>query len=390
MKNTLVEVNDPRTKKEFLLFPVHLYKNDPNWIRPLDKDVESVFDPAKNKLFRHGECIRWILIDENGQTIGRVASFVDHNSASKNDQPTGGMGFFECIQNKEAAYMLFDACRDWLKSKGMEAMDGPVNFGERDRWWGLLIEGFTPPNYLNNYNPPYYREFFESYGFRDYFRQLTFGRPITGEGVNPLLWEKADRIFRNPDYSFVHYHKKDMKKFMNDFLIIYNKGWARFPGVKALTNVHVQGIFSSIKPILDDRLLWYAYHKGEPIAFFLCLPEINVIIRKLNGKLGLIEKLRFAYYLWRKECKKAFGFVFGVVPEFHAKGVEAAIIKAFANVALKPGFQYTQLEMNWIGDFNQAMVHMLEELGSKVVKTLITYRLLFDSTKEFKRHKRLS
>jgi len=177
---------------------------------------------------------------------------------------------------------------------------------------------------------------------------------------------------------------------MSDFLTIYNKGWAKFPGVKPLSDVHVKAIFSSIKPILDDRLLWYAYYKDEPIAFFLMLPEINPIIKKLNGKLNLIGKLRFAYYLWRGICKKSFGFVFGVVPEFQGKGAEAAIIKAYADVALKPGFPYSYLEMNWIGDFNHAMVHMLEELGSKLIKTHITYRLLFDKSKEFKRHKRLS
>ncbi len=142
MNYQIIEVTDKNTRCEFLLLPVKLYKNDKSYIRPLDQDIEKVFDPDKNKLFRQGECIRWILIDNNRNTIGRVAAFIDHKSALKNEQPTGGMGFFDCVDNKEAAFLLFNKCREWLNSKGMEAMDGPVNFGERDRWWGCLVEGF--------------------------------------------------------------------------------------------------------------------------------------------------------------------------------------------------------------------------------------------------------
>src|SRR5688572_29841440 len=134
------EVTSPRHIKEFLQLPVKLYKNEPRWIRPLDKDIENVFDRQKNKTFRHGECIRWILSNDAGETIGRVAAFVNQKTVTKgNDQPTGGMGFFDCIQDQAAAFMLFDQCKNWLQQRGMEAMDGPVNFANRDRWWGLLI-----------------------------------------------------------------------------------------------------------------------------------------------------------------------------------------------------------------------------------------------------------
>src|SRR5688572_21106005 len=123
-------VTTPKDIQEFLMFPVRLYKNEPAWIRPLDKDIENVFDAEANKAFKHGECIRWILQDDSGNTIGRVAAFVNKKLVHKgNDQPTGGMGFFECINDKEAAFLLLDTCKQWLQSKGMEAMDGPINFG---------------------------------------------------------------------------------------------------------------------------------------------------------------------------------------------------------------------------------------------------------------------
>ena len=156
----IVEILTAKHKREFLQLPVQLYKNEKNWIRPLDKDVEAVFDPKENKFFRHGECTRWLLLNQQGNTIGRVAAFWDKHTARKgNDQPTGGMGFFECIQDQEAAFLLFDTCKKWLTDRGMEAMDGPINFGNRDRWWGLLVEGFTEPNYCMPYNFLYYKWF---------------------------------------------------------------------------------------------------------------------------------------------------------------------------------------------------------------------------------------
>ena len=141
----LVEVKDEKQARRFLEVPVHIYKGNPNWIRPLDKDVNEVFNPAKNKAFRSGEVIRWLLLDE-GQPIGRIAAFVNKRYKNKGDQgPVGGVGFFECINNQAAANLLFDQAREWLTEKQVTAMDGPINFGERDKWWGLLVQGFQQP-----------------------------------------------------------------------------------------------------------------------------------------------------------------------------------------------------------------------------------------------------
>jgi len=390
MQYKIIEIQDKRTAREFIEFQVSLYKNDPNYIRPLNKDVENVFDPKKNKLFRQGECIRWILKNKENKTVGRIAAFIDYKSANKNDQPTGGIGFFDCINDQYAANILFDASKNWLQSKGMEAMDGPINFGERDRWWGCLVEGFTPPNYCNNYNFPYYKNLFENYGFKDYFRQITYHTPIDDSQLNPVIREKAKRIMANPNYIFKHIEKGNNDKYALDFLHIYNKAWAKFPGVKPLTETHVKAMFNAIKPIMDEQLIWFGYYEKEPIACFIMIPEINTIIKHLNGKFGLIEKIKFLYYKWRKVCKKSFGFVFGVIPEFQKKGVEGALVMAYAKHALSSKFPYNELELNWIGDFNPAMMHLVEEIGCKPAKIHITYRYLFDRNKEFKRCAKVS
>ncbi|MEN9756049.1 MAG: hypothetical protein RL755_236 [Pseudomonadota bacterium] len=169
----LIEVTNARLEQEFILVNPTIFKGDPNYIRPLDKDVKEVFDPKKNKAFRFGEVKRWILSDKNGNSIGRIAAFVNKKYRTKGDDcPVGGVGFFDCINDQNAADMLFDVARNWLLTKGMGAMDGPINFGERDRWWGLIVEGFQPPLYCMSYSKPYYRELFENYGFQCFFNQL--------------------------------------------------------------------------------------------------------------------------------------------------------------------------------------------------------------------------
>jgi hypothetical protein len=151
----LIEVTDESLAREFIEVNVIINRNDPHYIRPLDKDINEIFDPKKNKTLRHAAITRWILKDNDDKLIGRIAAFVNKKYRNKGDDvPVGGVGFFDCINNIEASEKLFDAAKHWLLQRGMQSMDGPINCGERDRWWGLLVEGFTPPPYCLNYNPP--------------------------------------------------------------------------------------------------------------------------------------------------------------------------------------------------------------------------------------------
>lgn len=380
------EVLTKADKEEFLQLPVRLYKNTPTWIRPLDADVEGVFDSNKNKTFNHGECIRWILFNDQGQVIGRVAAFVNQKTANKgNDQPTGGIGFFDCIEDRQAAFLLFDQCKSWLQGKGMEAMDGPINFGNRDRWWGLLIEGFDrEPNYQCNYNFPYYQKYFEEYGFQVYFYQLTFGRPIQGP-IDARLLEKSLLVEKDPNYRFGYVKKADWGKLPEMVRTVYNKAWAKRGEIPELTEAQARHLIKQMKPIMDEKLLWFGYYKDEPIAFFLSLPEVNQVFKHVNGKLDLLGKLKFVWHKIMKTNKKAFGILFGLAPEHQGKGVDGAIIENFRKFAHGGGISYTYYEMNWIGDFNPKMIRVVEQINAPVVKKHATYRKLFDETKPFKR-----
>lgn len=382
----IIEVTTQAQVRAFLDFPDLLFKSNPNWIRPLDNDIEAVFDKKKNKTYQHGAAIRWVLQNDAGKVIGRIAAFVNDKTTHKgNDQPTGGIGFFDCIHDQAAAFLLFDTGKKWLQDKGMEAMDGPINFGNRDKWWGLLIEGYDrQPNYQCNYNFPYYKDFFEAYGFQVYFYQLTFGRPMMGP-LDTRLAEKAAVAAKDPNYTFRYLSKSD-NSLADKIRYVYNKAWANRGEIPELTMTQANHIVKQMKPIMDEKLLWFAFYKDEPVAFFLSLPEVNQIFKHVNGKLDLLGKLKFVYHRWRKTNKKAFGILFGVVPEHQGKGVDGGLIMAFRKVMQEEYLRYEEYEMNWIGDFNTKMIRVAEQVTPTVVKRHATYRKLFDDAKEFKRY----
>ena len=383
----LIEVKTKSEEQAFIKLPVRLYKKEKNWIRPLDKDIRAVFDPKKNKNYRQGNAIRWVLKDDRGKAIGRIAAFYIKKVSEAEDQPTGGIGFFECIQNQEAANMLFDGAKKWLTDQGMEAMDGPINFGDRNNWWGLLVQGFHEPNYQMPYNHQYYQKLFENYGFQLYFNQYTYKRPM-GSSVDftPRFYERAQSTLDDPDYEFRHITKGEYTKAHEYFHEVYNKAWAGHSGVKPMSMDQAKGVFRQLKPIADVRLLWFAFYKNEPVAFFLSIPELNQIYKYLNGKWNLWSKLVFITLLKMGIVKKGLGIVFGVVPDHQRKGVEGGLVVTFVkSMAWKKGFPYKDIEMNWVGDFNPKMMRVAEQIGSEVFKTHVTYRYLFDRTREFKR-----
>jgi hypothetical protein len=386
----LTEVTNAALAKEFIQVNVQLNRANPAYIRPIDKEIDEVFDPERNKAFRHGEVARWILKDNDGALIGRIAAFVNKRYKNKGDDvPVGGMGFFDCINNQEAADMLLDVARHWLGQRGMEAMDGPINFGERDKWWGLLVEGFVEPLWSMNFNPPYYKELLENYGFQPFFHQLCFGLDPQKKLSDKLLQRHA-ALAADPAYSAEMIKKKNLEKYALDFLRIYNESFAGHGGGKEMRKEQALGLFKQMKPLIDEKVVWFAYHNGRPIGMFVNIPELNQYYKHFNGKFGLLHKLYFLWLRQRGVCRHFTGIVFAVVPDYQAKGVDAYMVGESALVIQPDGF-YTKYEMQWIGDFNPKMVNIARTLGETYVsRKLTTYRYLFDRTKEFKRHPMLA
>ena len=369
--------------KLFLELPLQIYANDANWIRPLNKDIEAVFDKTKNKFYNHGDCTRFLLFD-SGKLIGRIAAFVNEKTAVKEKQPTGGIGFFECVNDIKGAHFMFDHCKNWLTGKGVEAMDGPINFGERNAWWGLIVEGFSPVPYKMNYNKPYYQQFFESYGFQVYFEQHCFSMDPRVQ-LQEKLYVKHGVIAANKDYRFEYLNVKKLAKYAEDFRVVYNKAWVKHGEGKELEPRQVQVLFSMMKPVLDPKIICFVYYKNEPVAFFINLPDINQLFKHFNGKFGWFEKLRFIWMLKKRKSKKFVGIVFGVIPDHQGLGVDSFLIVE-ASTIIRNELQYSDYEMQWVGDFNPKMMAVAESLTSHRNRKLITYRYLFDRGKVFERH----
>ena len=327
--------------------------------------------------------------DNLSNTIGRVAAFINYkaNYQSSTELTVGGMGFFECINDQRAAFALFDCCKHFLQKKNVEVMDGPINFGERNMWWGLLIDGFDiPPIYGMNYHLPYYKNFFEAYGFQIYFKQFTFGRK-TKMPFNERIYGKAKLISQDKRYIFKHIDMRRINIYAEEFKIIYNKAWARHQEVSEMTSHQAYQLIKQLKPIIDPRIIWFGYFERKPIAVFIMLPDVNQIFKHLHGKMDFFRRILFLYYKHTIRIDKMFGLIFGLVPEFQRKGVDGAMIMAAAKIVQKDNFQYKNLELNWIGDFNPKMLVVARQIGGKIVKTHATYRKLFDSTKPFQRMK---
>ncbi len=381
----LQEVRNRRLKKAFLQVPRIIYREDETWVCPLDREIESIFDPKKNVYFKRGEATRWVLYDDRKQLIGRVAAFIDRNSCDKQDPRSGGMGFFECIHGQEAANLLFDAAREWLKERGMEAMDGPVNFGETDKYWGLLVDGFTHPSYEIAYNPPYYQELFETYGFRTYFKQEGFHLDVTNP-LPPRFERIAQRVASNPAYKFEHFRWKDADRYVMDFVNVFNEAWASFKeNFEPLEVSYIKKTLKKARAIIDEEFIWLAYSNGKPIAIYLMYPDVNLILKHLNGRLNLPAMLLFLYLKRKRTMTRARGVLMGVIPAFQNRGIEAGIIMNLVRVfARKP--HYTEIEFSWVGDFNPKMRQIFLSVGCTSVKHYITYRYLFDRNATFHRY----
>ena len=383
---TLVEVNDELTEKAFIELPVKLYKDSPNWIRPLDGDIKKVFDKDKNPCFREGgECVRWLLKDNNNNYIGRVAAFINSVTYKLDSYSVGQMGFFECINNKDAAFVLFEKCEEWIREKGMDAMEGPVNFGQRMEWWGLLTDGFDePPVYMMPYTHDYYVAFFEAYGFKDYYKQFTLRTVLSVNSMSKIIVWKSDRLLKNPDYKVLSYGDIGKERAIDALLEVYNKAWnLEVHGVNNITREQVNAIYKNLQPIIDKDIIFFAFHKDQPIGFFFMMPEINEAIKHVNGKLDFMGIAKFMYHLKVKKIKIILGQLFGVVPEFQGRGIEAVMIKKLVEYTEAKKRSYGFIDLNWIGDFNPQMLHLMEYIGAKPVRTHVTYRKILKEGIEF-------
>lgn len=380
-----VLVDDITTLNQFHKIPEIIYASDSNFIPHLRQDIDKIFDPKKNKLLKNGKAKQWIFKNSENQLVGRVAAFINPKTAYSEKQPTGGIGFFESINDQKTANFIFNTAKDWLMSEGMEAMDGPINLGERNQFWGLLTKNFEDPSsYGMNYNPEYYQQLWENFGFKTYFNQYLYKRPVLLP-VQEVFKRKTENLMADGDVYVTNIVGKPLEKVSEDFRVVYNAAWGGHDHFKPISKEVADKIINALKPVIDRRIMIFAFHNETPIGFFINIPELNEIFKYVNGNLNWLGKLKFLYHKWKQTPQTMVGIVFGVSREWQGKGVEGAMIDWAGDYVTK-NTKYKEIVMTWIGDFNPKMLKVCRNLGAERYREMKTYRYLFDRTATFERY----
>ena len=361
------EVNTVADIKSWHQFSRDLYVNDDYYVSHIDQDIDLIFNVNENSEFKTGDAKRWVAVLED-KLVGRISAFYNHKSHH------AGLGFFDCIDNQVIANHLFDTGIKWIKKNGFNRIEAPVNFGERDKYWGLLVSGFNSPSYQENYNFPYYQKLFENYGFKVCIEQTTSeGRH---DSINLSKYQRfAERISRNSSYRIEHYSHRKSEKFIKDFVIIYNDAWKHHAHFVPFTNDRVRKLFTEMKLIIREELLIFMYDNDRPIGFYLSIIELNQIFKHIDGNMNWWGKLKFYYFLKTQKITKIRGIIFGVINKYQNKGLNALMIMDLYKTMLKnPYIEST--ELSWIGDFNPKMHALFKSTNAKPIKVHFTYQKL--------------
>lgn len=367
--------------KDFYKVDKDLYKDDPNWVCPISQVVEGLFHESTNHLMKDGANCRWILY-HNNKPIGRIAAFWTDLKSKRSDIHSGGIGFFECINSQEAANILFKTAITWLKNEGMHVVDASIVPGDNYNFWGILIDGFEPQAHGMPYNPSYYKELFENYGFQIYFEQNSYHVDLTKEFPQRHI-EYAQKIIDSNEYSYKHTENKNLEPYIQNVTDVYNDVWSSFHADwKPVKVEYFEKVIRKLKPISNEKFIWFAYKNEKPIGMAIALPDLNQIIKPFKGKLNLLNKLKLGLKI--KKVSRARLMVYGVHPDYHNKGVAAALFKKVTDAMKEEGIK--ELEMSWVGDYNPRVNKIYKHLGnSHHAKTHATFRFMIDENLEFKR-----
>lgn len=380
------EVINKKNKRDFANVIRNIYKNDPEWICPLDKQIENVFNPDVNPCFQYGAACRWILKDNKGNPAGRIAAFINERKIMNQPVRVGGIGFFECINNTDAANRLFDTAVMWLKERNMQAMDGPVNFGENDRFWGLLVEGFTATPFTTNYHKRYYRNLFEDYGFKVLYEMFS-NEVDLHKKMDDRFTKIADWLSKKNDIVFRHASLSNLPEFAEYFREIYNDAWQFHDGFTPISSEQANRFASEMRHLIIDKFCPFAFVKGEPAGFIIATPDLNQIFKKFNGRPNLFDLLLFKqrsknnFFWYRKKgiLTKGHAIAIGIKPKFQQHGIETGMMMSSLDAVRALGFK--KIELRWAGDFNPKIIKLHQAVGAYPVRKHVTFRYMFDKGK---------
>jgi len=365
----IVVVEGKAALKEFINLPWSIYASYPNWVPPLKKEVERLLDTEKHPFWEFSERILF-LARRGSETVGRIAGIVDGHYNQVHNEKMGIWGFFECADDPEAAAALFSRVEDWVTQKGMTFLRGPLNPSMNNET-GLLIEGFQyPPVVGMTYNPPYYQRLIESCGFEKEKDLLAF--LIDGEYKLP---EWMDRLAeRTANKKGVRIRHVDPKKMDAEFALIrdiYNDSWSGNWGFVPLTENEMKEIQKNVKPFADPDLVFFIYYDDEPAAVCVIFPNVNPLLKRLNGSIGLMGIIKALLY--RREITGLRLIMFGIKEKYRQLGLPMLAFHHIYQVAREKK-HYQDLEMGWTLEDNESINFLTEETGAKKYKTYRIFR----------------
>jgi len=365
----IIPVTTTAEFKKFIRLPYRLYKNDPVWIPPLRTEVSKQFDRKRNPTLNHCEYALFMLEREN-EIIGRIAAFTHNIALQEWKDSVGLFGYFECIDDSDAANALLDAAAGWLRGKGMKFMRGPWSFVSQE--WGLVIEGFTPsPTVMAPYNPEYYINHITGYGFEKVKDLLVYYISVA-EGYNI-----PDRILTLTDDVAKRYNIRtrqlDMRDYDNEVarvIDLSNKSLIDNWGYTQVTREEAEAIAADLKSILHPRGVIFAEDSaGRPVGFAITIPDINTLIRDLGGRLLPFGWLKVLLGLPRLRRYRLFAL--GVLPEYQGKGIDSLIYRALYEALYSPDIW---LEINYVLEDNAPMNNAIIKLGAKPLRRYRIYQ----------------
>jgi GNAT superfamily N-acetyltransferase len=370
-KIEVAEVSSRRDRDAFIKFPWRIYANDPAWVPPLIIERKTFLDRKHHPFYQHGDAALF-LARSGGDIVGRIMASDDPNYNSLHQTNVGCFGLFECVNDRDVAGALFQAAADWLRNKGRTEVMGPIDYST-NYVCGLLIDGSQfPPTILTAHNPPYYQDLIENCGFTKLKDWYAWWFDDPAKAVTHLR-RFAERVRQNRPVTIRPANLKNLRGESRRLRRIYNQAWEKNWGFVPFTEPEIEFMTREMKPLLIPEFAWIAELGDEPVGFILCLPDINVALRHLNGRLtgfglpiGLIKLL-----FYKRRIRKGRLIALGVIEKYRRAGIaELLVLRIIEEAMLKRGFTG---EMSMTLEDNFMINRFLEAIGARRYKTYRIY-----------------
>jgi len=363
-------VTTPAEQELFLDVPARVYANDPHWVPPIRSSIAKQFSPS-NTFFEYGKAQQFVTLSESGEPIGRIVAAVNQRLIDKEGQKVGVFGFFECIPDFDVAQALLQAACNWLREQGMTVVRGPIDFSTHNGCL-FLVDGFdSPPMILMPYNPPYYPEFIERDGWYKGKDAYTYNFPL--DKPLPAEFEKAYRIACKAGITFRPIRTKG-KEFEADALKVYDLLVRMFTDNYSYSPQTPEEFLDkarSFQSLIDPDVFPIAEYNGEMVGMWMGLPDYNIALKHLGGKLDWLGTLKFLWY--RRQIDRGRVIYICSLPEYRRKMVSLALIYLGMQGGIKKGKPYKRAELGHIYEDNSASRKLVEAAGGKIHKTYRIY-----------------